>query len=92
MSETRGFCHNTDQEAGIVAYGVPAAPFFGQIFQKAAPNGPDSGPFRASIEPRSFCRFYTSQRHLLQHVARSKSTSRNHAHHISTSIYDERQE
>jgi hypothetical protein len=24
MSEVRGFCHNSDQEAGIVAYGVPA--------------------------------------------------------------------
>lgn len=28
MSEIRGFCHNTDQEAGIVAYGLPARAVF----------------------------------------------------------------
>jgi hypothetical protein len=28
MTEVRGFCRNTDQEAGIVAYGVPARAVF----------------------------------------------------------------
>jgi hypothetical protein len=28
MTETRGFCQNVDQEAGIVAYGVPARAVF----------------------------------------------------------------
>jgi DNA invertase Pin-like site-specific DNA recombinase len=28
MTEVRGFCQNTDQEAGIVAYGVPARAVF----------------------------------------------------------------
>jgi len=28
MTETRGFCQNRDQEAGIVAYGVPARAVF----------------------------------------------------------------